>query len=98
MIIDKVCQVIRSQTIRFENYHVVQVTILEDHVSMQFVVNDRLALKGHGKTHRPGQSCCLVCCPLLFAEVTTVAVITRGEFFCLPLLSPLVGWLCRGVG
>src|SRR5947209_13771690 len=51
---------------------------------MQFVVDNRFALKRHGKTHYPCHTGCLICGTLLITQVTAVTVIARRK-----LLGPL---------
>src|SRR5947209_531869 len=84
MIINNVREVIGGQSIGLEEYSIINISILEGHVSVQFVVDNRFALKRHGKTHYPCHTSRLICGTLLITQVTAATVIARRK-----LLSPL---------
>src|SRR5947209_3498087 len=64
---------------------------------MNFVMDNRLSVKRHGKAHDPLFSYCIVCCPLLVAQVAAMAIIARGKLLRLLFLAHLVKSLRRTV-
>src|SRR5205823_1109215 len=75
-------KVISGQAIRLEQHSIINISILEGHVSMQFVVDNCFAPKWHGKTHYPCHARSLICGTLLISQVTTVTVIARRKLLC----------------
>src|SRR3989442_13442934 len=86
VVINEMGQMVRGITIRLENDGIIDVSVIERDVAVEFIMNNRHAFDGHGKAHHPWLPGGLLRGSLFVSEVAAMAVVAR---------RPLLRWLLR---
>src|SRR5450631_1332006 len=95
------CHVVKGQAVRFENDHIIQIAIFEDHIAMELIMDDRFAIKRHGKAHGPGETSGFIGSSLFSREIATMVIVAWRQFFGFLLFAHLFkafGCAVAGIG
>src|SRR2546428_13016723 len=90
VVINEMGQMVRGITIRLENDGIIDGSVIERDVAVEFIMNNRHAFDGHGKAHHPWLPGGLVRGSLFVSEVAAVSVVARRQLLRCLLRSHLL--------